>query len=361
MTDDREQLAAYRRKRRFTETPEPSADAAEPAGGDRARFVIQEHSATRLHWDLRLERDGVLASWALPRGLPSTPGRNRLAVHTEDHPLSYLEFEGTIPPGNYGAGPMRIVDRGSYVTERGEDGKLVIELAGDRISGRFALFRTEGRDWMIHRMDPPPAGWAPLPAELEPMEAIDADRPPDDPDAWSHEIEWGGIRALAYCEAGKLRLAGPRREDLTAQFPEHRDLLRQLGIREALLDAEIAALDDAGRPDRERLEARLALRSDSAVRRRAATDPAVLIVGELLHLDGDSLLELPFERRRERLEELGLDGTAWRTASTHRGDSAALLRAAGEQGVAAIIAKRLDSPYRPGGGGGEWLRLRADA
>jgi bifunctional non-homologous end joining protein LigD len=362
MPDDRSKLAEYRRKRSFADTPDPSADAAEPAGdGGRARFVIQEHSATRLHWDLRLERDGVLASWALPRGLPHTPDQNRLAVHTEDHPLSYLDFEGTIPEGNYGAGTMRIVDQGTYRTERAEEGKLVIELDGERIAGRYALFRTGGRNWMIHGMDPPPAGWTPLPTELEPMEAVDAERPPEDPDAWSHEIEWGGIRVLAYCDAGKLGLQGPEGDELTDLFPEHRGLLRQLGIRDALLDAEIAALDGSGRPDRDRLDARLALRSDGAIRRRAGAEPAVLIVGDLLHLDGDSLLDRPFSERRERLRELGLDGPAWRTASTHVGDSDPLLRAAAVQGVEAIIAKRLDSPYTPGRGGGEWLRLRAVA
>src|ERR687891_108635 len=134
-------LAEYRRKRRFSGTPEPQGEPR-PAPGGEARFVVQQHDATRLHWDLRLEHDGVLASWALPRGVPAHPDENRLAVHTEDHPLEYLDFEGEIPRGNYGAGRMRIWDRGTYVCHKWEPRKVVVTLEGERVSGRYALFQT---------------------------------------------------------------------------------------------------------------------------------------------------------------------------------------------------------------------------
>ena len=140
--------------RDFDATPEPSGDGSDGAT-PASRFVIQQHDATRLHWDLRLERDGVLVSWALPRGVPWTPKVNRLAVHTEDHPLEYLDFEGDIPDGSYGAGNMFVWDRGTYEIEKWEDRKCTVVLHGAKVEGKHALFATRGRDWMIHRMDPP--------------------------------------------------------------------------------------------------------------------------------------------------------------------------------------------------------------
>jgi bifunctional non-homologous end joining protein LigD len=151
-------LREYDRKRDFDTTPEPRGEGLlDPAQSDgpQRRFVIQQHDATRLHWDLRLEHDGVLLSWALPRGLPWDPGRNHLAVHTEDHPLQYLTFEGHIPDGNYGAGMMFVWDEGTYVAEKLTDSKLTVVLHGRKSEGRYALFQTDGRNWMIHRMDPP--------------------------------------------------------------------------------------------------------------------------------------------------------------------------------------------------------------
>ena len=172
--------------------------------------MIQEHHATRLHWDLRLERDGVLASWALPRGVPRDPDANRLAVHTEDHPLEYIDFSGEIPKGEYGGGSMRIWDAGTYETEKWEGGKVVIRFDGERVSGRYALFRTRGKDWMIHRMDPAEAG-EPLPERIEPMLASPG-RMPSDQDRWGFEIDWPGERAIALCDTGHLTLLDSARD-----------------------------------------------------------------------------------------------------------------------------------------------------
>src|SRR3954462_9606197 len=151
-------LREYERKRDFESTPEPAGGVTETA--DLPRFVIQEHSATRLHWDLRLEHDGVLLSWAVPNGIPQSPDENRKAVHTEDHPLEYLDFHGEIPKGNYGAGTMTIWDHGTYVPEKIEDRKVMAEFHGERVRGRYALFQTgpDPKDWMIHPMDPPGPG-----------------------------------------------------------------------------------------------------------------------------------------------------------------------------------------------------------
>src|SRR6266536_2854309 len=146
-------LSTYRRKRSFAKTPEPKG--ADRGGGDGNRFVIQEHHARRLHWDLRLERDGVLASWALPKGVPDDPEQNRRAVQTEDHPLDYSDFEGAILKGESGAGKVEICDRGTYEAEKFEPDKVVATFHGERMQGKYALFRTSDKNWLIHRMDPP--------------------------------------------------------------------------------------------------------------------------------------------------------------------------------------------------------------
>src|SRR3954451_16747138 len=163
-------LDFYRRKRDFSATPEPSGEQAQPAEERTARFVIQEHHARSMHWDLRLEHDGVLLSWAVPRGIPPDPKRNNLAVHTEDHPLEYLEFEGDIPRGEYGGGSMRIWDRGRYEAHKMNDDEVIVTLHGDRVRGRYALFQTDGNNWMILRMAPPEdPDREPLPKHIEPM------------------------------------------------------------------------------------------------------------------------------------------------------------------------------------------------
>src|SRR5687768_8022395 len=154
-----EPLAEYRRKRDFDATPEPEgAGGHAPPDAITRRFTVHQHDATRLHWDLRMENgDGELWSFAVPRGIPWDPGRNGLAVHTEDHPLEYLTFEGDIPAGTYGAGNMFVWDTGTFELLEEADGKLMVDFHGERVQGRYALFRTRGdRDWMIHRMDPPP-------------------------------------------------------------------------------------------------------------------------------------------------------------------------------------------------------------
>src|ERR1041384_2651770 len=163
-------LDSYRRKRDFTATPEPSGEAAAAAAERTSRFVVQEHHARSLHWDLRLEHDGALASWAVPKGIPPDPRRNNLAVRTEDHPLEYLDFHGEIPAGEYGAGTMKIWDRGTFELHKFRDEEVMVTFHGERLEGRYVLFRTDGKNWMIHRMDPPQdADREPMPERMEPM------------------------------------------------------------------------------------------------------------------------------------------------------------------------------------------------
>jgi bifunctional non-homologous end joining protein LigD len=348
-------LSEYQRKREFDRTPEPSGET--DAGGGDGRFVIHEHHARRLHWDLRLERDGVLVSWALPRGVPPDPGENRLAVHTEDHPLEYLEFEGDIPKGEYGAGEIRIWDRGKYETQKFEPAKVVVVFHGERVTGRYALFRTRGDDWMIHRMDPAAPAREPMPEHIEPMKATLGKLPRNDA-AYGYEIKWDGARAIAYCSGGRVVLESRNLLDVTPQYPELRAIGRQLGSREAVLDGEIVALDEAGDPSFQLLQRRMHLASDSEIRRRAKQVPVTYMVFDLLYAEGRTTMELTYEERRSRLEALELEGPNWQTPSYHRGEGKALLDASRERGLEGIVAKRLDSPYLPGKRTTAWVKVK---
>ena len=352
----KDRLETYRAKRTAGKTPEPAGERA-GEGGEAKRFVIQEHHARRLHWDLRLEHEGVLVSFALPRGVPDDPDENRLAVHTEDHPLEYLEFHGEIPKGQYGAGKMTIWDAGTYEAEKFEEKKIVLTFTGERVRGRYALFQTRGKDWMIHRMDPPAKEREPLPQRIEPMKATLAKLPADD-DGWAYEIKWDGVRAIAYCEPGHLRLESRNLREITKQYPEINAMARALGSRTVILDGELVAFDDDGRPSFQRLQRRMHVASDSEIRRRAADTPVTYVVFDLLYEDGETLFELSYEERRARLEALGLEGESWQVPAFHRGDGAALQAASKAQGLEGIIAKRLEGPYRPGKRTKEWLKVK---
>ena len=355
-----DRLGSYRGKRDFAQTAEPAGEAAAKPAGEEPRFVVQEHHATRLHWDLRLEHDGVLASWAIPNGIPPDPSENRLAVRTEDHPLQYLEFEGEIPKGEYGAGTMRIWDRGTFELHKWEEGKVEVSFHGERLQGRYGLFPLGGSeaDWMIHRMDPPSDPERdPMPERLVPMLARAGELPPDERN-WCFEVKWDGVRAIAYCQPGRLRLQSRNLHEIADAYPELRGLAGQLGMREAVLDGEIVAFDDAGRPSFERLQRRMHVRSPASVRRLAASAPVVYAIFDLLYLDGRSLTGMPYHERRARLESLALAGPAWRVPAAHAGDGAALLRATREQGLEGILAKRRDCPYEPGRRSAAWIKVK---
>src|SRR3954449_1425967 len=355
-----DRLGTYRAKRDFDETSEPAGEATPAA--DRARFVIQEHHATRLHWDLRLEHDGVLASWAIPNGLPEEPKDNRLAVRTEDHPLEYLEFHGEIPKGSYGAGTMRIWDRGTYEELKWEPRKVEVALHGERLEGRYALFPLDNgeqpKDWMIHRMDPPadPAR-EPMPDKIVPMMARAGALPPDT-ERWAHEIKWDGVRAIAHSEPGRLHFQSRNLHDITPRYPELSKLNRALSHHRAILDGEIVALDAEGRPSFGALQRRMHLASESAVRRLAKEAPVTYLIFDLLWLDGHSLMGLPYEERRARLDDLELSGPRWRVSDYVAGNGPAMARATAEQGLEGVVAKGLDAPYEPGRRSPCWVKVK---
>ena len=367
----RDRLDEYKRKRDPQRTPEPAGDGAADGTLDGDRFVVQEHHATRLHWDLRLEHDGVAASWAIPNGIPEDPKENRLAVHTEDHPLEYLEFEGDIPKGEYGAGTMRIWDRGTYETHKFDDDKVEITFHGERLRGRYGLFplkkrkgEPSGKDWMIHRMDPAEDPTRePMPERLVPMLAKPSPSglPPDDA-RWAYEIKWDGVRALAYSEPGRIRFESRNRNDITNSYPELKALNRALSSHKAILDGEIVAFEESDshppRPSFGRLQGRMHIASEATARRRMKDTPVVYVAFDLLWLDGHSLMGLAYEERRARLLELQLQGPHWQTPDHVVGNGAAVLAASLENGLEGVVAKQLGSPYLPGRRSPCWLKVK---
>jgi bifunctional non-homologous end joining protein LigD len=353
----RDRLASYRAKRDFARTPEPGPTPGDDRA-DEPRFVVQEHHARALHWDLRLEHDGVLWSWAVPKGIPMRPRPNHLAVRTEDHPLRYLNFEGDIPDGQYGAGTMTVWDSGTYEPEKLRDDEVIVTFHGTRVQGKYALFRTRDDQWMLHRMTPPADPEAtPVPTGLAPMLAVAGDLPRDD-EHWAYEMKWDGMRVLLTVEGGRVRLTSRTGNDVTGRFPELRPLGEALGAIEVVLDGEVVALDASGRPRFELLQPRIHVASPAKARQLAAQGPVVVMLFDVVWLEGHLTIALPYRERRALLERLGLAGAQWQTPPTHYGNGQAVLDTSCELGLEGVVAKRVDSPYRPGERSDSWRKVK---
>ena len=351
-------LAEYEAKRDFKKTPEPGARVPKKAA--RAlRFVVQEHHARRLHWDFRLEKDGVGVSWAVPKGIPADPKKNHLAVHVEDHPLEYFKFAGQIPQGEYGAGKVLIWDEGTYEPIKWTDREVMVELHGKRLQGRYVLFQTNGENWMIHRMDPPqdPDRQA-MPDKIAPMLARLTDQLPSPDAAWGFEFKWDGIRAIAFVEGGRVRLQSRTGEEVTPRYPEIHPMGRALGSREVILDGEVVALDDKGRPSFEEIQQRMGLTAETEIRRKMKDVPVTYMIFDLIWQDGHSLMDRTYTDRRDALGKLKLAGASWQTPPYERGGGKAMQEASRRAGLEGIMAKRLDSKYEPGRRSGAWLKIK---
>ena len=321
-------------------------------------FVVQEHHARALHWDFRLEHDGVLVSWALPKGVPEDPKSNHLAVHTEDHPLEYGTFEGDIPAGEYGGGHVTLWDRGHFDLEKWSDTEVMVVLHGERVSGRYVLFPTGGKNWMIHRMDPAPPDFHPLPQRVRPMLATLGALPASD-DGWAFEIKWDGVRAISYIEGGRIRMQSRNDKELSNAFPEFRELGEFMGARPCILDGEIIAIGDEGIPDFGRLQHRLHVGNASAAKKLSASSPANYVIFDLLHLDGHSLLSLPYDDRRRQLEALHLAGSSFTMADSFRDvHGADILQATKDAGLEGVIAKQRRAPYMEGKRSDAWIKIK---
>ncbi len=320
--------------------------------------MIQEHHARSLHWDLRLERGGVLVSWALPKGLPESPEKNHLAVHTEDHPLDYATFEGEIPQGEYGSGQMIIWDSGTYEVEKWSDSEVKFVLHGKRADGSFVLFQTKDRNWMIHRHGPSTRA-DPLPTSVKPMLAT-AGQLPADGDDWAFEIKWDGVRTILFVEGGRVRAHSRNDLDVTASFPELADIGEFLGMTTCVLDGEVVALGEDGRPSFATLQRRMHVANQREARRRADLDPISFVAFDVLYLEGHSLLSATYDQRRAKLESLRLSGTTFTTTESFRDVSGQdIFAATVANGLEGVVAKRRRSPYRPGRRTPDWIKVKS--
>lgn len=366
-----DRLTRYRSMRDGSLTPEPVPPApvsrAHAAGGADNTFVIQRHQASRLHHDFRLEHEGVLVSWALPKGPPTDPGRNHLAVLTEDHPLEYARFEGDIPAAQYGGGHVDIWDAGTFELEKWRDGKEVIATLVGRPDGglggiprRFALINTSmggnPKNWLIHLMEPGPTaedgtarktnGKALMPTGLAPMLAT-AGRPEDVcTGEWSHEIKWDGYRAIAHVVGGKLSLMSRSGRDMTSTYPELRELTSALAGHEAILDGEIVVLDEKG-------VSRFGL-----LQGHGAGAEAHYVAFDLLHLDGESLVGLPHVERRKRLRRVLGEGRLVHIPDALGTDVVEALATSRELGLEGIVSKESSSPYEAGRRSAAWIKIK---
>ncbi|NNL64856.1 MAG: DNA ligase D [Myxococcales bacterium] len=408
-------LKRYRQKRDPERTPEPFGDEARgrpiPPGGAR-RFVVQQHAARSLHWDLRLEIEGVLVSFAVPRGPSLDPAERRLAVQTEDHPLEYAEFEGVIPAGNYGAGAMIVWDDGRYRSVDGvapadglAKGKLDLELSGHKLRGRFALVRTKGepagRSWLLlHKsrrtfappdvveaapesvlsgrtvaevaagadreaavaeaigdLDPP--AWRGDAAELRPMLASNGEGPFSDP-AWRFELKYDGVRLLASRESRDAPVVLRTRtgRDRTDVYPEVAAALTHLPVGAFVIDGEVVSLDETGRSSFERLQRRFAQTDPDAIARARVEAPAVFQVFDLLAVSGRDLRACALDDRKRILAAFAPRGGVVRFVDHVEGDGEALFEAAREHGLEGVIAKRGDARYEAGRRSPRWLKLK---
>jgi bifunctional non-homologous end joining protein LigD len=339
----RDRLTKYRSMRDASKTPEP-VPKAKPATGQGNTFVIQEHHARRLHYDFRLERDGVLVSWAVPKNLPDATSVNHLAVHTEDHPLEYGAFEGNIPKGEYGAGKVIIWDSGTYDTEKfndsAEKGEVIVNLHGSRISGRYALIQTNGDQWLAHRMKDQNVfnfdETAPMLATEGSVAALKASQ-------WAFEGKWDGYRLLVEADHGALRVRSRRGREVTREYPELRSLAVDLAGHHVVLDGEAVVLDKSGVP------------SFNEMQNRGRGTRVEFWAFDLLYLDGRSLLRARYQDRRKLLETLASAGDLI-VPELLPGDGAQALEYSGKRGWEGVIAKRRDSSYQPGRRSAPWIK-----
>jgi bifunctional non-homologous end joining protein LigD len=394
-------LEKYAQKRDFTKTAEPPPELPKrSAQGSRRRFVIQKHAASHLHFDFRLEMDGVLKSWAVPKGLSTELGVKRSAFQTEDHPLEYFSFEGTIPVGQYGGGTVMVWDVGTYDLIGGNywKGDLKLWLSGKKLSGEWHIFRIKSDDskpvWLIQKADQPakaltkkqeersvlsnrtmeqiarandavwqskeatekpepsparkpqlPKSQTPKPVFVEPMAAREAAELQDDGD-WVYEIKWDGYRGLGLKHGDEVRLLSRKNKRLDGDFPDVVEAIRNLPAESVLLDGEIVALDQQGRPSFQLLQ-----------NRKSAAGGIVYYVFDLLSLDGEDWRNRPLEKRQVRLAKL-VANTDVRLSISFDGPAENVVAAVRDMGLEGVIAKRRDSTYEPGERSGAWIKLK---
>src|ERR1044071_249839 len=367
-----EQLESYSRKRSFDKTPEPpaaltsdeqdsrKATSSAPANeslapGTGNTFVVHRHHASRLHYDLRLEQNGVLKSWAVPKGLPPRPGIKRLAVNVEDHPVEYLNFEGAIPKGEYGGGMMWKFALGRYqITKQKKDG-FYFRLQAPELNGEYRTYHTNENQWLLERLDTPQIDW--LRSPVQPMLARPAPKPPASTD-YLFEVKWDGIRAMVSLDEGVIKIHGRNGMDFTPQFPELVVPEEAFRATSALFDGEIVCLEPDGKPNFRNVIHRMQQKSESAIARAKSKHTAVCYLFDCLYLDGRAIVNEPLTRRREWLKDAIKTGSSYRLSDVVE-DGEAFFEAVKQMGLEGILAKRRDSTYLPGRRTDAWLKIKS--
>ena len=353
---DRGSLTQYAGKRDFDRSSEPSPSGSSKAqSSDQWRFVVQRHRARNLHYDLRLERDGVLRSWAVPKGLPPRTGVKRLAVEVEDHPLKYLDFEGTIPKGEYGAGRMDVFLHGHYTVTKDKKDGLYFRLAASGLGAEFRLIHTGAKDWLLERLDAAEVEWLRDPPS--PMLPEIVARPPVGAQ-YLFEVKWDGIRAIVTMEDRTARIFSRSGKEITAQFPEVVETLGDTAeLANGVFDGELLCLDEAGRPQFTQVVSRLNA-SSRKVEANARRHPATLYLFDCLFLDGVVIARSPQHERRKWLERAMIPSATVRISEWVT-EGRQLHQAAVEAGLEGTIAKDRNGIYRPGIRSDVWLKVKA--
>jgi bifunctional non-homologous end joining protein LigD len=342
-------LREYKKKRDPKKTPEPFGGKKR---GKKPIFVVQRHDARRLHYDFRLERDGALASWAVPKGIPLEAGQRALAVHVEDHPLEYAKFEGEIPKGEYGAGLVEIWDKGTYeLVEEKKNGGLTVMLHGERLEGTWTLVpaKLDGnpKNWLLLKKREEGAAAEPRARrKYSPMLATSANEVPRGAD-WVFEVKWDGYRAIVDMHGGEATLTSRNGNDLTERFRSiARAIERSLKTPDCVLDGEVCALDEEGRA------------TFSAMQQGKPGTRYVFVAFDVLEVEGEPLIDRPLTERQKRVASLIDRRNRTVQVSEAFDDGQALLRAAKEQRFEGILAKKRDSRYTPGRRSREWLKIK---
>lgn len=345
-----DQLKEYEQKRQFGRTPEPLPAIAVGTGN---AFVVNRHHARNLHYDLRLEQEGVLKSWAVPKGLPPYPGIKRLAVQTEDHPLEYINFDGVIPKGEYGAGKMWIYARGKYeITKEKKDG-FYFRLKSPELNAEYRMYQTGNKQWLLERVDKPQIDW--LHDRIEFMLANTRTDIPKSND-WVFEVKWDGIRVMVAVDEANVRLTSRNGHDLTKQFPEL-TIPECFRVASGLFDGEIVCLDAKGHPSFKNVIHRMQQSSEGGVKRAAAKFPAFCYVFDVLYCDGRALINEPLIKRREWLMDSVKSEQPYRVSEiVDEGEE--LFAAAGQLGLEGIMAKDIHGKYTPGKRGTAWYKIK---
>ncbi|MCB0719532.1 MAG: non-homologous end-joining DNA ligase [Bacteroidetes bacterium] len=344
------QLDEYAKKRSFGKTPEPAPYVPDAEGKS---FVVHRHHASRLHYDLRLEQDGILKSWAVPRGLPPRPGIKRLALSVEDHPVEYLTFEGRIPKGEYGAGPMWVFALGKYeILKQKKDG-FYFRLQSPQLTADYRIYHTRDNEWLCERLDQPQFDW---PAEIiDPMLA-DASRNLPKSGDWIYEMKWDGIRAIISIDEGELRIHSRNRNDITHLFPEL-NVPEAFFSGSAVLDGEIVCLDPDGRPNFRNVVRRLHHNSEATIQKASRKHPAFCYLFDCLYLDGRGVTQEPMLRRRDWLADTVKRDTPYRVSEIVE-DGAAFFEAVKAMGLEGVIAKDPAGKYSPGRRSPVWRKVK---